>query len=167
MIGVALAILATWPASSTPVTVPERSRLEAQIEAADHEFFHLFFEGVCDVPKMRSMVADDVEFYHDKGGFDVHNADQFVAIFEQNCKSREDATNWRSRRELVRASLHVDPVPGYGAIQTGEHLFYERHGAKGQEKLAGKARFAHVWALGSDGKWRLSRILSYDHHPAQ
>jgi hypothetical protein len=45
-------------------------------------------------------------------------------------------------------------------------LFYERHGVGGVEKLAGKARFAMVWALGADGKWRISRILSYAHAAA-
>jgi len=97
----------------------------------------------------------------------AHRDPETVADYAKNCAARLKPLAYHSRRELIPASLHVDPVPGYGAIQTGEHLFYERHGAKGEEKLAGRARFAHVWALGADGKWRLSRILSFDHHPAQ
>ena len=64
------------------------------------------------------------------------------------------------------SSLQVDPVPGYGAMEAGDHLFYEREGANGTEKLAGRARFAMVWALGSDGKWRLARVLSFGHAKA-
>ena len=120
-----------------------------------------------DIPRFRAWLADDVEFYHDKGGFNVRKHDDFVAIFAKNCRDREDPKAWRTRRELVRSSLHVDPVPGWGAIQTGEHLFYERHGVDGQETLAGRARFAMVWVQGADGKWRLSRVLSYAHEAAK
>lgn len=77
------------------------------------------------------------------------------------------ATTWRSRRELVRTSLHVDPVPGHGAIQTGDHLFYERHGAAGTEKLTGKAKFAMLWVLAADGQWKLSRVFSFAHRDLQ
>lgn len=64
---------------------------------------------------------------------------------------------------LVQSSLHVDPIPGWGAMEVGDHLFYERHGATGPEKLVGKAKFAMVWVLGADGHWRVSRVLSYAH----
>ena len=90
----------------------------------------------------------------------------FVAQYAKDCQSRKDPTAWRSRRELVRASLHVDPIPGHGAVQTGDHLFYERKGLNGAEKLAGKAKFANLWVLEADGKWRLSRVFSYAHAPA-
>ncbi len=153
-------------AAAASVTVPAQPALTEQIAAVDADFFKLFFEGRCDVPRFRAYLADDVEFYHDKGGFNVRNADDFAAIFAKNCKDREDPAAWRSRRELVRASLHVDPVPGHGAIQTGDHLFYERKGVTGTEKLAGKARFAMLWVLGADGKWRVSRVFSYAHGPA-
>jgi hypothetical protein len=97
----------------------------------------------------------------------VKKAEDFVAIFRKNCTDRQDPKAWRTRRELVRETLHVDPVPGHGAIEVGEHLFYERHGVNGTEHLAGRARFAQLWELGADGQWRLSRVLSYAHGPAK
>ena len=48
-------------------------------------------------------------------------------------------------------------------MEVGDHLFYERQGATGPEKLVGKARFAMVWVLGADGQLRVSRVLSYAH----
>jgi hypothetical protein len=51
-------------------------------------------------------------------------------------------------------------------MEAGEHWFYERQGVRGEEKLAGKAKFAMVWVLAPDGKWKLSRVLSYGHRPA-
>jgi hypothetical protein len=113
------------------------------------------------------MITDDVEFYHDKGGFNVRRPEDFVSQFEQRCRNLQDPSTWRSRRELVPGSLHVDPIPGWGAMEVGEHLFFEKHGADGVEKLAGRARFAMVWVLGSDGKWRVSRVLSYGHQAAK
>lgn len=160
-------LVAAQAAAGTPVTIPAQPELTRQIAAADADLFKLFFEGPCDAARLRSFLADDVEFYHDKGGVTARNADQFVADYRQNCKAREDPKAWRSRRELVAGSLHVDPVPGWGAIEAGDHLFYERQGVDGTEKLAGRAKFAMLWVLGSDGKWRLSRVLSFAHAPAQ
>lgn len=161
-----LLALAAAQAAPTSVTVPPQPELVAQIARADAELFKLFFEGPCDVPRFRAMVADDLEFYHDKAGFNARNADAFVAQYQERCTNLLNPTEWRSRRELVPGSLHIDPIPGWGAMEVGDHVFYERHGVNGEEKLVGKAKFAMVWALGADGEWRLSRVLSYAHGPA-
>jgi hypothetical protein len=157
---------AALAASTPPVTVPPQPELTRQIEAADAALFKLFFEGPCDIPRFRSMLTDDVEFYHDKGGFNVRKPDDFVAQYQERCTKLLDPTEWRSGRVLVRSSLRVDPIPGWGAMEVGDHLFYEKHGAAGEEKLVGTASFAMVWVLGPDGKWRVSRVLSYGHRPA-
>ena len=153
--------------AAAPVVIPERPALEAQIAARDAQLFELIFVRPCDTAEFRGLLADDVEFYHDKGGFNVRNADDFVAIVAKNCAERKDPKAWRSRRELVKESLHIDPDPGHGAIEAGEHLFYERKGLDGAEKLAGRARFAQLWVLGADGQWRLSRVFSFGHGPAK
>jgi hypothetical protein len=154
-------------AAAPPVAVPPQPQLTEQIAKADAELFDLFFVKPCDEARMRSMIADDIEFYHDKDGFVVKSADDFMAGYKANCASRADPANWRSRRELVKESLSVDPIPGYGAMEAGDHAFYERHGADGAETLAGRARFAMVWSLASDGSWKLSRVLSFAHKAAK
>lgn len=156
-------LLAAAQAAATPVTVPPQPQLTEQIRAADAELFKLFFEGPCDVPRFRGMITDDIEFYHDRGGFNVRKPDDFVGQFKERCTNLLDPKSDRIRRVLVQSSLHVDPIPGWGAMEVGDHLFYERHGATGSEKLVEKSKFAMVWVLGADGKWRVSRVLSYDH----
>src|SRR4051794_17734536 len=151
-------------AAVAPITIPPQPQLTEQIAKADSDLFALYFAG-CDAARMRAMVTPDVEFYHDKGGVIAHDADGLVADYMKECQARKAPDAWRSRRELVRSSLAVDPVPGHGAIETGEHLFYERKGG-GPEKLAGRARFAIVWRLDPDG-WKMSRALSYSHAPAK
>jgi hypothetical protein len=84
-----------------------------------------------------------------------------VAAYTKTCAERAKPGAWRSRRELVASGLIVDPVPGYGAMEAGEHMFYERKG-DGPERLAGRAQFAMVWKW-EDGGWKLSRALSYYH----
>ena len=166
MLRIATALLAAVqaPAPTPKVTIPAQPALTEQIAARDAEFFELFFQG-CDPERLRTMLADDVEMYHDRGGLVFRSADQMVADYRKSCEERKKPDAWRSRRELVRASLHVDPVPGHGAIEDGQHLFYERRG-EGPEKRVGRARFTQLWVLSPEG-WRLSRIFSYAHRPAE
>lgn len=49
----------------------------------------------------------------------------------------------------------------YGAIQVGEHRFYQLLPGK-PEKLVEIALFTHVWKKDAKG-WRVSRVLSFDH----
>ena len=158
-------IAAAALASVTPPApnFPTGEALTKAIAARDAELFALFFTG-CDPARLRTMLAPDVEFYHDKGGFIFRNAEAMVADYAKECAARAKPDAWRSRRVLVAATLHVDPVPSYGAIEDGEHYFYERKG-DGPEKRVGYGRFTMVWTLAPDG-WRLSRILSFDHRPA-
>jgi hypothetical protein len=152
--------------SAPPVNVPAQPQLTEQIRQADLALFALYFTGKCDAARFRSMLRPDIEFYHDKDGFDVHSADEFVANYEEKCRSREDPKAMRVRRQLVDSSYHVDPVPGWGAIETGLHLFYEVQGENGPEHLVGRAAFTQLWVLEPDGKCRLSRVMSYSHEPA-
>jgi hypothetical protein len=161
----ALAAAAAVEAPPPAASVPERPALEQAIARRDTEFFRLFFEG-CDPARLRTMVTDDLEMYHDKDGFVWHGADEAVAGYAKRCTEQKKPDAWRSRRELVPGTVQIDPVPGFGAMETGEHVFYERRG-NGPEKLVGRARFAQVWALAPDGQWRLARILSYAHQAAE
>lgn len=161
----AFAAAAAQTGAPPAVTLPEPPVLTEQIAARDSEFFKVFFEG-CDPVRVRAMIADDIEMYHDKGGFVWRGADGVIADYAKACEERRKPDSWRSRRELVRASLRVDPVPGHGAIEDGVHLFYERKG-DGPERLAGRARFTQLWTLGADGAWRLARIFSFAHEKVE
>jgi hypothetical protein len=161
-----MAIAPAVVTQATVTTVPPRAELEEALRQREAELFDMFFTGTCDLPRFRSMLADDLEFYHDKDGYNVQSADDFVAIFAKNCAERQNPGAWRTRRQLVAGSLHIDPIPGWGAFEVGDHLFFEKHGVNGKETLVGKAKFAMVWVLSADKQWKLSRVLSYGHRPA-
>ncbi|MEA3051489.1 MAG: hypothetical protein QOG72_392 [Sphingomonadales bacterium] len=151
------------PAKAGSVVLPEGPLMREQVAARDAELFDILFNR-CEPERMRGLIADDIEFYHDRDG-GMRGAEAFIADYARFCAGREAPDAWRSRRELVPETLAVDPVPGLGAIETGEHVFYERQG-NGPEHLAGRARFAQLWVLTPTG-WRLSRVFSYGHRAAQ
>ena len=155
-------LLALALAAAEPPALPQGAVLTEQIRARDAELFTVLFER-CAPEQMRALITADIEFYHDRDGV-VRSADAFVADYARFCRERQAPDAWRSRRELVAASLSVHPVPGFGAIEDGEHLFYERRG-EGPEHLVGRARFTQVWQLTADG-WRLARVFSYAHAAA-
>jgi hypothetical protein len=152
------------PAAPPATAIPEGATLTEAIRAADADLFGLFFEG-CDPARLRGMVTENMEFYHDKGGVTSSSGTEFVDQYAKACAARKAPDAWRSRRELVPISLQVDPVPGFGAMEIGEHLFYERQG-DGPERVAGRAGFAMVWKH-EDGVWKLHRVLSFGHKAAE
>ncbi len=128
------------------------------MKAADAALFDTFFER-CDPTRLASLVTPDFEMYHDKDGVVATSGAAFVALYAKQCEARKAPGARRSRRALLPVSLRVDPVPGCGAIEEGDHFFYERRG-DGPEKLVGRAHFVQLWKKAPDG-WRVARILSY------
>jgi hypothetical protein len=115
--------------------------------------------------EMTQFFAEDVEFYHDKGGPKL-GLENLRAVSEKGLCGNE---NWHLRREVVAGTVRVFPMENnrtpYGAILSGEHVFYINEKGK-PEYLDGRARFTHLWLL-KDGQWKMARILSYDHGPAK
>ena len=118
----------------------------------------------CDIAGMQQYLTDDVEFYHDKGGITIGKEKLITTIKNNLCSN----PNFGLRREAVKHSVHVYPLMNngamYGAIISGEHVFYILEKGK-PERLDGQAKFTHLWLL-KDNIWKTSRILSYDHRPA-
>ncbi len=153
----ALALLQT-----PPVALPDGAALTAEINGRDTELFSVMFDR-CEPEALADIVTADFEFYHDKGGR-MTGREAFVADYQTGCEAKKAPDAWRSRRVLVADTLRVYPIPGYGAVEEGTHLFYERQG-DGPESLVGRARFSIVWTL-EDGRWRAARALSIDHAAA-
>jgi hypothetical protein len=143
----------------TLVEVPSQPALTEAIAGRDSALFDVMF-AQCDPSALKGLVTDDMEFYHDKGG--MMGRDAFIADYAKNCAAKRALDAWRSRRELVAPTLKVYAIPGFGAVEEGTHVFYERKG-EGPERLAGKARFSILWKLDTDGQWRMARTFSIDH----
>src|SRR5689334_16456300 len=129
----------------------------------DSIFWHAY--NTCDTAGMRQFIADDLEFYHDKGG-PLFGVQQMMNVTKKNlCSNYSD---FHLRREAVPGSVQVFSMKNgdavYGAVISGEHYFYINQKGK-KEFKDGLARFTHLWLL-KDGVWKMSRILSFDHKPA-
>lgn len=156
-----LAFLAVIPPALPQTAGPAPTKqLTDEIAAADKALFSAFFDR-CDIAALSAMVTDDFEMYHDKGGLVADSGKKFIGNIEGTCARQKTGEDYRARRELVSGSLKVYPLNNYGAIETGEHRFYQLLPGK-PEKLVEVALFTHVWKKEAGG-WKLARVLSYDH----
>ncbi len=160
VIFVCLAALCLFPERSSAQAEPQA--LVATILRNDSLFWAAY--NRCDIEKFRGFFTEDVEFYHDKGGLTV-GLETLTRNMEMNLCGEN---SFRLRREAVEGSVRVFPLRNgdviYGAIISGEHVFYVREKGK-KERLDGLAKFTHVWVL-RENTWKMSRVLSYDHGPA-
>jgi hypothetical protein len=128
----------------------------------------LFFDAVfttCNFEKVGEFITDDFEFYHDKWGLIATSRKEFVESIKNLCERQQQGIDYRARRELVKGSMAVYPLNNYGAIQMGLHRFYQKIAGKDDQPTE-VAQFTHVWKK-DDGAWKISRVLSYDHKPAE
>ncbi len=130
---------------------PEHDQLYRTIADLDAALFDAY--NTCDLPKFGSLLAEDLEFYHDVGGLMVGRQNTVDAVKNNICG--------KVRRDLVPGTLRVFPLNGYGAVETGIHLFCDPKKGKCPDG-SGAAKFTHVWQ-NKDGAWKITRILSYDH----
>jgi hypothetical protein len=142
---------------------------EAETRQLQDSIFHydsLFWKAYnsCDLDKMDRFFSEDLEFYHDKGGLTLGRENLRESVEKGLCGNE----SFRLRREQVNGSLQLYPLYQngivYGAILSGEHIFFIKENGK-KEYLDGIARFTHVW-LRQEGAWKMSRVLSYGHRPA-
>jgi hypothetical protein len=158
----AIASLPMLPASLSAQTAgpAPTQQLTDEVVAADAALFAAFFDR-CDIEALKSMVTDDFEMIHDKGGRVAASGKEFIANIEGTCARQKTGEDYRARRELVPGTLKVYPVNNFGAIEIGEHRFYKVSPGK-PEQLVEVALFTQVWKK-EQGTWKLARVLSYDH----
>ncbi len=101
---------------------------------------------------MKTYFTKDLEWYQDNGGLIG-----FEKVFE-NFKSIFDR-DYDLKRSLIKESLEVHPIEGYGAIEIGKHQF--KHIENGKLEV-GTFKFLMIWK-NDIGSWKISRVVSYDH----
>lgn len=105
-----------------------------------------------DIELFKTKFSADLEFFHDKGGLTGY--DHTINFLKATTQANSDL-----KRELVKESLEVYPIPGYGAIQVGQHRFCHFENGK---KDCGTFKFVHIWKK-KDDQWIITRVVSYDH----
>lgn len=156
--GIARFVIAAWTLMAFAAIGAPAPDDESQVRAADARFWQAY--NACDMETMGDLLTADVEFYHDKTGLTVSRQ----AVVESLRKGPCADPGMRLRREAVDGSLQFHPLQGGHAVLSGRHRFYAQEAGK-PEHLDGQAEFTTVWQS-DDGRWRMHRVLSYDHGPA-
>ena len=109
----------------------------------------------CDIETFAEFFSEDVEFYHDQTGLDRGRASLVQAVRNNICG--------KVRRDPVPGTLEVHPLRHYGAVQIGEHRFCDARTSRVcDETNGGVARYVMLWQE-TGGRWRLTRVISFDH----
>jgi len=155
-----LVALAPFAALGNAQSVPpldkiqNQQELEKAIAALDTALFDSY--NHCDLEKFSRFFVDDVEFYHDQGGLTLGRVALADSVKKNICG--------KVTRELVPGTMQVYYMKGYGAIEMGIHRFH--HPGHEDTEGVGEGRFVHLWQY-KDGAWKITRVLSYDHHSAK
>ena len=126
--------------------VSEDSPLYQTIMELDSAYFEAY--NTCDLATQASLLSDDLEFYHDKGGLNTSKAELINSIEENICG--------KVTRELVSESVEVFEIKGFGAVEIGYHKFYNK---QEPDALSKPSRFISVWK-NTDGIWKMHRVVS-------
>jgi ketosteroid isomerase-like protein len=135
--------------------IVNQAELDKAITELDRQLFEAY--NHCDLKKFDSLLADDVEFYHDQGGVTLGHAALTESVKNNICTGD-------TQRVLVPGTLKIYHMKGYGAIEMGVHRFI--HPKTEATNGTGEASFVHLWRY-KDGAWKITRALSYDHHAAE
>jgi len=153
--GLLLSLLAPLSQAQTDAT------LQQELDALDAALFEPLFNR-CELDGMDELLHPQLEFLHDQAGRQ-DRADFERATRQNLCSGQGD----KPLRRLLPGTLESHPLYAngelYGAVQSGRHAFFLR-GPDGRERPTSQARFVHTW-LRVDGRWRLYRVLSFDHRP--
>jgi hypothetical protein len=149
----AFALVVAGSAQGQAAAEPSPEELRRTIKALDAKVFDAFNQ--CDLKAYGSYFNESIEFYHDNGGLTDTTRESVV-------ESVKKYICGKARRELVESSLEVFPMHGFGAVETGVHRF--THPGHDDTEDVGEARFLILWQF-KDGDWKITRVVSYDHHP--
>ncbi len=101
---------------------------------------------------MKNFFTSDLEWYQDNGGLIG-----FEKVFENfNSILNRD---YDLKKSLIKESLEVHLIEGYGAIEIGMHQF--KHIENGKLEI-GTFKFLMIWKNDNEN-WKISRVVGYDH----
>ncbi|MEL1255375.1 nuclear transport factor 2 family protein [Flavobacterium sp. DGU38] len=128
--------------------IPDDPALYETIVGLDSAFFGAY--NTCDVnlEKYSSFFSENIEFFHDKGGF-MNSKNEIVSATEKNVCGKVT-------RELVKGSIEVYPIKDYGAVEIGFHKFQNKEEPNSVSKIG---RFTIIWKK-ENNEWKITKVIS-------
>ncbi len=125
---------------------PKDQALYDTIVHMDSVYFTAY--NTCDMATQADIYADDLEFYHDANGLLTDKKALLKALKENICG--------KVSRVLVKGSIEVYPLPGFGAVEMALHKFINH---AENDHVSPPERFIVIWRH-KDGKWQITRVIS-------
>lgn len=150
LIFISICICSSTSAQNERKVATTEKELFTKIAQLDSSLFEAYNSKKLDV--MKSYFTNDLEWYQDNGGLIGYEK---VFINFQSIFNRD----YDLKRNLIKESLEVHPIEGYGAIEIGKHQF--KHIENGKLEI-GTFKFLMIWK-NDNGNWKISRVISYDH----
>ena len=116
------------------------------VSRLDSTFFHAYND--CDLLTQAQFYSDNIEFFHDKSGLDTSKQNILANTKKYICG--------KVTRELVKGSLEISPLPGYGAVEIGQHMF---HNNQEKNDTPHASKFVIVWR-NNNGRWTITKVIS-------
>ncbi len=130
---------------------PDDQQLHDTIAHLDSVFFAAYNSCNLHLDEYAAFYSDSIEFYHDKGG--VMNVKKDIV------ESTKKYVCGKVTRELVKGSIEVYPIKGYGAVEMGLHKFHNNQEPETPEHPARTGRFTIIWQH-KNNEWKIVRVIS-------
>ncbi|CAM4291121.1 nuclear transport factor 2 family protein [Flavobacterium terrigena] len=127
---------------------PDDVALYNTIIALDSAFFHTYNTCEINLKKYAEFYDENIEFYHDNGGF-INSKKDLVEGTKNNICGKVT-------RELVKGSIEVYPTKDFGAIEIGLHKFHNKREPKSDPKVG---RFTIIWKK-TNSDWKIVKVIS-------
>ncbi|MFC4632648.1 nuclear transport factor 2 family protein [Dokdonia ponticola] len=126
--------------------VAQDSELFKTISDLDQHYFDAY--NTCDLKTQASLYAEDITFYHDKGGVSTVKQDILNSIEKNICN--------KVTRTLVTGSLEVHEIKNFGAVAMGLHTFFNNQEPNAPSK---PSKFIMIWRH-VDTRWEIVEVIS-------
>src|SRR2546423_10645377 len=124
----------------------QSEKLYDTIVKLDSTFFEAY--NTCNIAKQAEFYSNSIEFYHDKSGLTTSKKEILENTKKYICG--------KVTRELVKGGIEVSPIPGYGAVELGSHMF---HNSQEKSSVSHPSKFVIIWRY-EDEKWTITRVIS-------
>lgn len=113
------------------------------------ELDSIFFQAYnnCDLAKQAAFYSDSIEFFHDKAGLETSKKEILEDTKKYICG--------KISRTVVKGSIEVSPIPGYGAVELGSHTFYNNV----ENTTSHPSKFVIIWKNTND-VWTITKVIS-------
>lgn len=129
------------------IYTPHDKEIYKKIADLDSIFWKAYND--CDIETQGRLYSDSIEFYHDQAGLITSKQLILDATRANICG--------KIRRNLVKGSLEVYPIPGFGAVEIGKHTFQNTTDKGSAPSRPGN--FVMIWKQHGN-KWVISKVVS-------